>query len=197
MMSYPELRYATPPEWVARIEERPLELLSDHAHNELKAAATAQAWLLKNTDKPRLVLELSKLASEEVEHFDRVIRLLYSRGGELQPIDNNPYAAELLSRSAGTRKDPFVDRLLVAALIEARSCERFVLLGEYLRDPVLRQLYRDLTPCEMEHKDLFVDLVRESLPAGEADSRIAQLFDLEGQVVAELPFAYRMHSGIN
>lgn len=197
MSSAPPLRYATPVEWVERVEVGALELLSDHAHNELKAAATAQAWLLKNTGNGPLVLELSKLAAEEVEHFDRVIRLLYARGGELLPIDNNPYAAALLSRSSAGRKSPFVDRLLVAALIEARSLERFELLAEHLKDEEMRQLYADLIPCEREHANLFVDLVRQSLPEGEAEGRIEELFDLEARVIAELPFAYRMHSGVN
>lgn len=196
-MSYPELHGATPVEWVARVEAEPFELLSDHAHNELKAAATAQAWLLKHPDKPEMVLELAKLAAEEVEHFERVIKLLYSRGGRLLPIDNNPYAEALLAGSAKTRRDPFVDRLLVAALIEARSCERFELLAEHLQDTEMRQLYRDLIPCEREHKDLFIDLVRDSFPGERTEHRIADLFELEGQVVASLPFAARMHSGIN
>ena len=196
-MSYPELRYKTPSEWVARVEERPLELLSDHAHNELKAASTAQAWLLKHVDKPELVLQLSKLAMEEVGHFERVVKLLYARGGQLLRIDNNPYAEALLSGSAETRKDPFLDRLIVAALIEARSCERFILFAEHMRDEELRELYRDLVPCELEHNELFIDLVRDGFPGPRAEARIEQLFELEGQVIASAPFSYRMHSGVN
>jgi len=195
-MSSPELRWATPVEWVERVEERPLELLSDHAHNELKAAATAQAWLLKCPDDPALVLELAKLAAEEVEHFERVVRLLYARGGRLQPIDNNAYAEALLAASARSRKKTFVDRLLVAALIEARSCERFELLAEHMRDRELACLYGGLLESERGHAALFVDLVRRSLPEGEAVERIDALFALEAEVMEGLPFAYRMHSGM-
>ncbi len=195
MRQRPELRVATPPEWVARVEERPLELLSDHAHNELKAASTAQAWLLKYPGDAELVLRLASLAAEEVEHFDRVVRILYARGGELLPVDNNAYAEALLKGSARTRKDAFLDRMIVAALIEARSCERFVLFAEYLRDPELRELYRGLIESETGHKELFVDLVFEAYPEEVALDRLNTLFDLEAEVLEALPFAHRVHSG--
>ena len=195
-MNYPELQSATPVEWVRRIEERPLELLSDHAHNELKAASTAQAWLLKNPSNRAMVLELAQLAAEELEHFERVIKILYARGGTLLPVDNNAYAEALLTGSAKTRRDPFQDRMIVAALIESRSCERFELFAEHLEDAELRELYRDLIPCESGHKDLFIDLVRDAFPDGRAEERIEQLFALEAEVLERLPFAYRMHSGV-
>lgn len=195
-MSGPELRSRTPLEWVARVEQRPLELLSDHAHNELKAASTAQAWLLKKPGDGELVLQLAELAAEEVEHFQRVVKLLYDRGGQLLPVDNNAYASALLEGSARTRKDPFLDRMIVAALIEARSCERFELFAEHLGDPELRRLYRELIPSERGHAELFVSLVRESFPAAIAEARIDELFELEGQVIESLPFAYRVHSGL-
>ncbi|MFT7668582.1 MAG: tRNA-(ms[2]io[6]A)-hydroxylase [Planctomycetota bacterium] len=197
LVSYPLLRGTTSPEWVKCIEDGGLfELLSDHAHNELKAAATAQAWLLKNTDQPKLVIELSKVAAEELEHFERVVKLLYSRGGQLHPLKSNPYAEALLKGSAKTRRDPFLDRLIVAALIEARSCERFILLADHLLDPEVAGLYRDLIPCELGHNELFVDLVRESFPGEGTENRIEQLFDLEGEVIASLPFSFAMHSGM-
>ena len=195
-MSSHELEYQTPPEWVGRVEAEPLELLSDHAHNELKAASTAQAWLLKQPGNPKLVRRLARLAAEETEHFDRVVQLLYGRGGTLLPLDNNPYAEQLLARSAATRKDRFLDRMIVAALIEARSCERFELLAQHLEDEELRTLYADLIECERTHRELFLELVHESFPAELAAGRIAELFRIEGEVMASLPFAYRMHSGL-
>ncbi|MCB9914758.1 MAG: tRNA-(ms[2]io[6]A)-hydroxylase [Planctomycetes bacterium] len=190
------LEYATPPEWVRLVERRPLELLSDHAHNELKAASTAQAWLLKRPEASALVVRLARVAAEETEHFDRVVRLLYGRGGALLPLDTNPYADALLARSAATRKDRFLDRMVVAALIEARSCERFELLAAHLADAELRALYAGLVESEQGHRALFLDLVREHFEPAVAEARIAELFRLEGEVMAALPFAYRMHSGL-
>jgi tRNA-(ms[2]io[6]A)-hydroxylase len=195
-VNYPTLKYETPLEWVVRVEGGLLELLSDHAHNELKAASTAQAWLLKKPGDRALVLQLAELAAEEVEHFHRVVRILYARGGELLPVDRNAYAEALLKGSARTRKDPFLDRMIVAALIEARSCERFVLFAEHLADSELRQLYRDLIPSEVGHGELFIDLVRNGFPEELAEPRIEELFELEGEVMAALPFAYRVHSGL-
>jgi len=183
-------------EWVRRVEERPLELLSDHAHNELKAASTAQAWLLKHPTKTSLVLKLAELAAEEMEHFERVVRLLYSRGGVLLPVDNNEYATALLGASAPSRRDPFLDRMVLAALIEARSCERFELLAEHLADGELRDLYRDLIPSESGHRELFIDLVRDAFAPAVAEERIEQLFELEAQVLGKLAFAFRVHSGL-
>jgi tRNA-(ms[2]io[6]A)-hydroxylase len=195
-VSYPELQSSTPPAWVRRVEERPLELLSDHAHNELKAASTAQAWLLKNPGNGPFVLQLASLAAEEVEHFERVIKLLYGRGGTLLPVDNNAYAEALLKGSAQNRKNPFQDRMIVAALIETRSCERFELLAEHLTDPELRELYADLIPSETGHKRLFIDLVRDAHPGAQTDARIEELFELEARVIAGLPFSFRMHGGV-
>ncbi len=195
-MSVRELDYRTPLEWVARVERSPLELLSDHAQNELKAAATAQTWLLKFPGKASLVRSLATVAAEETEHFDRVIQILYGRGGELLPMDTNPYADALLKRSAPTRKDKFLDRMIIAALIEARSCERFVMLAEHMQDAELRTLYGDLIESEMGHRKLFLDLARENFERERAEQRIDELFALEGEVVAALPFSYRMHSGL-
>lgn len=194
-MTYPTLRWRTPVGWVQRIEEQPLALLSDHAHNELKAASTAQAWLLKQPGDARLVIRLAALAAEEVEHFHRVVELLYARGGQLEPVESSLYAEQLLSASARTRKNAFLDRMVVAALIEQRSCERFELLAEHLVDRELAGLYADLIECERGHNRLFVDLVREAFPGGEGEQRLEELFEVEGEVIASLPFSYRMHSG--
>ena len=108
------LDWSTPPAWVARVAERPLELLSDHAHCELKAAASAQAMVAKNGHLPELVDALGAVAIEELEHFRRVHDLLRERGGALLPQDVNPYAEALLDRSAATRSRRFLDRLLDA-----------------------------------------------------------------------------------
>jgi tRNA-(ms[2]io[6]A)-hydroxylase len=194
-VNYPCLRSSTTVAWVHGVQEKPLELLSDHAHNELKSASTAQAWLLKSPGNTRLVLELSKVAAEEMEHFERVIQLLYGRGGALLPVDNNAYAEALLSGSAKTRRSPFLDRMIVAALIETRSCERFELLAEHLADEELGRLYAGLIPSETGHRKLFIDLACEAFPGAATEDRIEELFDLEAEVIGDLPFGYRMHSG--
>ncbi|MEO2093209.1 MAG: tRNA isopentenyl-2-thiomethyl-A-37 hydroxylase MiaE [bacterium] len=191
-----KLAYQTPLEWVERVAEKPLLLLSDHAHNELKAAATAQAWLQKHPGKPDLVRQLARVAAEETEHFVQVIEILYARGGVLLPLGKNLYAEALLSRAAATRQDKFLDRLIVAGLIEARSCERFQLLAQHLEDRELRELYAGLVECELGHRELFLRLAYEFFPHEVAEARSAELFAIEGEVIARLGFDYYLHSGL-
>ena len=190
------LEWATPPEWVERVQRDLPALLSDHAHCELKAAATAQALVAKNTGDRTLVEQLSLMASEELDHFQRVIRELYARGAMLGPQEPSPYAQELRSRSAATRSSLLLDRLLLAQLIEARSLERFQLLAEHLADRELAALYRDLLVSEAGHRALFGRLARGLFPAPDVERRQAQLWALEGEILAVLPFAHRVHSGL-
>ncbi|MDA1265558.1 MAG: tRNA-(ms[2]io[6]A)-hydroxylase [Planctomycetota bacterium] len=190
------LDYETPSGWVARVEEDTLALLSDHAHCELKAAASAQAMVAKNGHHSELVDALSAVAIEELEHFTRVHGLIRARGGTLEPQDVNPYAEGLLERSAATRKVRFLDRLLVAELIEARSLERFHLLSEHLRDAELAELYGALRQSEAGHQALFERLAKELYDEDVVEARRTELRAIEADVVANLPFAFRIHSGV-
>lgn len=183
-------------EWVEQVEKRPLALLSDHAHCELKAAASAQAMVAKNGHLAEFVDALGAVAIEELEHFQRVHRLLRARGGELGHQDTNPYAEALLGRSAATRTQRFLDRLLVAELIEARSLERFHLLAEHLRDPELAGFYRSLMKSEAGHQAFFERMALELFPAEVAQARRDELRALEADVMSSLPFDYRVHSGM-
>ena len=189
------LEYQTPAEWVARVERDPLALLSDHAHCELRAAASAQAMIVRNPHRTAFVSAMLELAQEELEHFGQVAALLERRGGRLDHKQPNPYADRLLARSVPDRGDAFLDRLLIAGLIEARSLERFHLLATHMSDPELAALYAALVPSESRHHTLFLDVARETFGAGRADGRWQRLRRLEGEVVAGLPFATRIHSG--
>lgn len=189
------LDYETPAAWVAAVEADPLALLSDHAHCELRAAASAQALIVRNPHRTQFVAQMLELAQEELDHFGTVTRLLGERGGQLDHKSPNPYAEGLLTRSAPDRGDPFLDRLVIAGLIEARSLERFHLLAEHLVDPELAGLYRELAPSEARHHTLFLRCAREFFGTDRADERWATLIAREAEVVAGLPFAVRMHSG--
>ncbi|MEZ6016412.1 MAG: tRNA isopentenyl-2-thiomethyl-A-37 hydroxylase MiaE [Planctomycetota bacterium] len=194
-MGFP-LDWLTPCAWVGWVEREPLALLADHAHCELKAATTAQALIAKNPEQRLLVRELGEVAIEEMQHFVRVVGELYARGGELGAQDENPYAARLHAASTPTRTSLFLDRLVIAHLIEARSLERFHLLAHHLSDPALRDLYRELLPSEAAHQGLYVRLAREAFPADVVLRRIAELRAREGEVIAGLAFEHRVHSGI-
>ncbi|MEM7306394.1 MAG: tRNA isopentenyl-2-thiomethyl-A-37 hydroxylase MiaE [Planctomycetota bacterium] len=191
-----KLAWDTPREWAERAVQQPLLLLSDHAHCELRAATSAQALITKNPTRRPLVERLAPLAIEELQHFRRVLGLLSELGGELLPALPNPYMDGLLKGSAQTRTSTLLDRLLVAALIERRSHERFVLLAEASTVPAMARLYAELGPSEAGHGLLFVDLAQRDYPREDVDRRLAQLIEVEGAVMASLGFDSRVHSGV-
>lgn len=190
-----ELRFETPLEWAREASSRPLELLCDHAHCELAAATTAESLIAKNPTQPLLVDRLSALAIEELQHFRRVVRELRARGGELRSVGANPYAAGLRRGAAESRRSSLLDKLVIAALIETRSCERFELLASEGEDPELRRLYADLCDSERGHGELFEGLARRTFADDEVSTRIEALVEVEARLVESLPFAPRMHSG--
>src|SRR4051794_7112326 len=157
------LRYRTPAHWALHVLARPLELLNDHAHLEKKAAANALE-LLNRWPEPNppenWVAAMSAIARDEVEHLSTVSRLLARRGGRLTKQHANPYASDLhkLVRR-GRGREELVDRLMISALIEARSCERFKLLAdEIAQDAELSKLYKALWTSEHGHYRTFIDL---------------------------------------
>ena len=191
-----ELAWETPAGWAERALEFPLELLDDHAHCELGAAAAAQSLLARSSGKGELVERLSALAIEELRHFRSVHRLLVARGGALGSARTNPYADGLV-RAAGRGARSLLDRLLAGALIERRSLERFELLAHAARgrEPELARLYGELAPSEAGHGTLLIGLARELFPDEDVDARLQGWIALEGELIRSLPFAPRIHSG--
>jgi tRNA-(ms[2]io[6]A)-hydroxylase len=171
-------------------------VLIDHAHCELKAASNATSLIARYPGQPAVVRALAALAAEELDHFQRVLVLMDERGLTLGPPSVDAYAREL-RRAAQTlvplRVSPLVDRLLVGALIEARSCERFKLLATALerRAPGrLADFYAELLAAEARHYRVLVDLACETA-RGDLDEagvleRLAQLALLEADIVARL-----------
>jgi tRNA-(ms[2]io[6]A)-hydroxylase len=194
------LRYQTPPDWAREVLARPLELLNDHAHLEKKAAANALE-LLNRWPEPRppenWVAAMTAVARDEVEHLAVVTRLLARRGGKLTKQHSNPYASALraLVRQGGGPGE-LVDRLMVSALIEARSCERFKLLGEACaEDAELRKLYRGLWASEHGHYRTFIQLAEEIEASDRVAKRWDEMLDAEAHIIATQSPGVRMHSG--
>lgn len=194
------LRYATPPEWAPAALRQPLELLNDHAHLEKKAAANALE-LLNRWPEPsppeNWVAAMTAVARDEVEHLATVCRILARRGGRLTKQHSNRYAADLRALvRQGEGRDELVDRLLVSGLIEARSCERFKLLGEACaHDAELRKLYRGLWASEHGHYLTFVQLAGEIQSRDKARRRWDQMLEVEAGIIASQAPGPRMHSG--
>lgn len=194
------LRYATPAAWASEVLRKPLELLNDHAHLEKKAASNALE-LLNRWPEPEppenWVAAMTAVARDEVEHLAVVSRLLARRGGRLTKSHSNPYANalhQLVRKGRGTEE--LADRLMISSLIEARSCERFRLLGEACEDVELAKLYRSLWASEHGHYLSFLQLAERILDADEVARRWDQLLDSESQIIQSQPAGPRMHSGI-
>lgn len=194
------LVWQTPPEWAVHALEDPVALLNDHAHLERKAATNALALLNQwpEPDPPEeWVSTLTLIAKDEAEHLAIVTRLLSRRGGELSRIHKNPYANALRKEiRLGQGKAELVDRLLVSALIELRSCERFSLLAEAAPDPELAKLYKSLWASEHGHYKVFLRLAHKVLSPRRVKARWLEMLEAESRIVQSQPPGPGIHTGI-
>ena len=195
------LRYQTPDAWAHVALQDPLALLNDHAYLERKAAGNALE-LLNRWPEPNppeyWVEKMTAIARDEVEHLATVTRLLARRGGQLERHHRNPYANDLrrLVRS-GTGPLELMDRLMVSALIEARSCERFEVLSRCSDDAELVRLYSELWASENGHYRIFIDLARKVIDDDAAvEARWNTILDAEAELIQNQPPGPRMHAGV-
>lgn len=190
------LESATRAEWAAIAADDLGATLADHAHCEKKAAASAIALVNDYPEDSSLVVALARLAEEEIGHFREVHALLGERGVALCRDRGDPYARRLLEHVRQPADHRKLDRLLVCALIEARSCERFGLLRAELErrgDADLARRFRTLESSEAGHAALFVELAKSRFGSAETLSRLSELARAEAQIVAELPLLPRIH----
>ncbi|MFK7160887.1 tRNA-(ms[2]io[6]A)-hydroxylase [Marinospirillum sp. MEB164] len=188
------LACATPQAWVeVALQNLPL-LLIDHAQCEKKAAAAAMSLMHKHVDRPELLKKMSQLAREELLHFEQVINLLYERGIAYENISPSRYAEALRKQMRTSEQGRFIDLLIIGALIEARSCERFVALIPHL-DPALAKYYRSLVKSEARHFIDYLDLAR-LYADGPIDARIAELVAAERELIESPDPQFRFHSGV-
>ncbi len=185
---------ATPRAWVDWALANPELLLIDHAHCEKKAASTAVNLMFRYVDKPELLDALSRLAREELLHFEQVLDIMRHRGVTFRHIEPSRYAAGLRARARTHEPARLVDVLIIGAFIEARSCERFAALAPWLDDE-LGRYYRYLLNSEARH---FQDYLRlAELYADEPiDDRVAAFAAVERELVEAPDEAFRFHSGV-
>ena len=194
------LRYHTPRSWAPAVLHKPLELLNDHAHLEKKAATNALE-LLNRFPEPNppenWVTAMTAVARDEVEHLAFVTRLLARRGGKLSRQHRNEYASRLRDLvRMGTGPGELVDRLMISALIEARSCERFKLLADACdNDEELAKLYRGLWASEHGHYRTFIQLAEQIQPQKLVAKRWDEMLGAEARIIRSQPPGPRMHSG--
>lgn len=188
------LKSSTSPRWLARVEDHLEELLLDHAHCEKKAAGTAMNLIFAYVDRLELVKPLSEIVREELEHFQLVIDLMESRGIRFRRLKPSSYGARLNDLVRKQEPGKAVDRLLVAALIEARSCERFALLKERLEDRELAGFYQSLFESEARHHASYVQMARSFANDEEIRARLEELAAAEAAIIDEGDDLPRMHS---
>ena len=189
------LASATDPMWgpraAARLEP---EILLDHAHLEKKAAAAAVSLMFRYPDYPALMTPLARLAKEELAHFEEVFAVLGRRGIAFKRQRPSAYTERLAKITRRQEPVRLLDALLVAAFIEARSCERMTLLAENLTDPELSKLYRGLLVAEARHHGMYVQLARTLFEPEQVQERLTEVAAHEAEVVAGLPDEPRLHS---
>jgi tRNA-(ms[2]io[6]A)-hydroxylase len=190
------LRSSTSPTWLRHVETHLDELLIDHAHCEKKAAGTAMNLIFAYVDRVPLCRALAEIVNEELAHFGMVLDLLAERGVRFRRLVPSRYGRELNDLVRRQEPQRAVDRMLVAALIEARSCERFALLRDYLRDdePRLADFYGSLFESEARHHTTYVRFAKDFSPADEVDARLDELAEAEAQIIATGDNLARMHS---
>ena len=190
------LAVSTDPGWTTRAVAALDLILLDHAHCEKKAAATAVGLLFRYPDQPSLLAPLSRLAREELAHFEEVLRHLGGRGVRFDRLPPSPYAAELQRAVRTSEPHRLLDTLLCCALIEARSCERMKLLHQALEgvDEDLRGLYQGLLAAEARHHQAYVDMALGLFPADRVRARLTELACHEAEVLRQAPRGPRLHN---
>ncbi len=185
----------TDPAFVDRFEANLEEMLLDHAHCEKKAASTALNLIFRYPEYADVVDEMGPIVEEEIQHFQQVLQVMRARGWEYRRLTPSQYAGRLAKHvRPGDGLESYVDRMLMCALIEARSCERFKLLGAALHDADLAAFYRSLFESEARHYMTYVRLA--AARAGEAPvrERLAELAAEEAKICAIGEPAARLHA---
>lgn len=179
------LKLLTDPRWANIAEDNLEEILTDHAWCEQKAASNAISIITQNSQYEDLVTTLTEISIEEMEHFQMVHDIIKARGYQLGRQREDDYVNQLFKfmKKDGSRNDAFIDRLLFAAMIEARSCERFRVLSENIKDKELAKFYHELMITEANHYTIFLKFARKYTERVDVDKRWKEWLDFEGELI--------------
>ena len=190
------LQLPTDPRWVNLAEKTIAEILIDHAYCEQKAASSCISLIVSYPDKEKLVEVLTPVVAEEWGHFERVMEKMKDRNIPFGQKRKDEYVEQLLllRKKGGSREQQLVEQLLINAIIEARSCERFRLLSQNIADEDLKKFYYELMISEAGHYVNFVDLAKEYMPEEYVKIRLKQLLEQEAEIMKNLDIrGDRMH----
>ncbi len=189
------LKLPTDPRWVNIVEKNIEEILTDHAFCEQKATSTAISLIVSFPEYTELVQEMVALVKEEISHFKMVHDIIIKRGWTLGRDRRDDYVIELVKffPKGGSRTTQLVHRLLYAALIEARSCERFRILSEELTDQELASFYKNLMVSEANHYTMFLGFARQYGDRKVVDEKWQQLLQYEAEIISNLGNTEAIH----
>lgn len=191
------LKLETDPRWVNIVEKNISEILTDHAWCEQKAASNAISLIVVYPNLTDLVDEMTKISLEEMEHFQQVCQKIKERGYTLGFERKDPYVNDLLkyikSKGTRTREEILVDKLLFAAMIEARSCERFRLLSQEINDEDLRAFYHELMISEAGHYTTFLKFARKYGEGIDVEKRWQDFLEFEGELMKKYGKSETIH----
>lgn len=190
------LKLPTDPRWVHIVESNIDEILTDHAYCEQKAASNAISIIVNFPEFSDLVEAMTDIVREEMTHFRMVHDIIVSRGGVLGKERKDDYVNELakfVKIPHRRREETFVDRLLLAAMIEARSCERFRVLSENIKDEFLSNFYRDLMISEANHYTTFITFARKYGQGVDVDKRWNEFLAYEAEVISRYGKSETIH----
>lgn len=188
------LHTPTPERWITQVEQHLDVLLIDHAHCEKKAAGVAMNLLFSYVENADLTQAMTEIVHEELDHFHQVRAILDRRGIRFYKLPPSEYGAKLHELVTKHEPQRAVDRLLVAGLIEARSCERFGLLRDCLVDRELADFYGSLFESEARHHSTYVRLAKHFMSDEDVRRRLEELAQAEGRIIATGEDRPRMHS---
>jgi tRNA-(ms[2]io[6]A)-hydroxylase len=182
------LKLPTDPRWVNIVEKNIEEILTDHAYCEQKAASNAISVIVKFSHYPDLVQAMTAIAQEEMQHFGMVHEKILERGMRLGFERKDPYVNDLADylkerNAGGSHENQFVNRMMFAAMIEARSCERFRILSEEINDEDLRTFYRSLMESEARHYTTFLNFARKYGKGIDVEKRWQEFLDFEATLM--------------
>ena len=187
------LHYKTSQQWLEAVMDDFDAFLIDHAAAEKKASGMAMSMISHYPDKPALVKAMIDLSIEEMTHFREVVKLMTERNLILGADTKDQYVIQLRHLMRKGSEHYFMDRLLIAGIIEARGCERFGLIAEGLPEGPLKKFYVGITLSESRHENLFIDLARNYFANTDIEARLDTLLDYEAEICAALPIKAALH----
>ena len=188
-----DLRLPSSDEWIDAVLNDFDAFLLDHAANERKASSMAMTFVLRYPDRDAILEPMIQLAREELSHFHRVFKLMQTRGLRFERDQQDQYMKQMLRQVRHGRDEEFLDRLILAAVVEARGCERFQTLANALTDPTLKSFYTEIAQSEARHHTLFIDLASEYFANEAIAERVDFWVDQDARILAALPVLPILH----